>query len=581
MKQVRLINNIVGGSYEDTDRFAGCSLSQNLYADKVEQKADGYFVTSKLISVEGERIALDLSEETGEQNNVGCHGMFEASDGSVFAAFGNKIVRIKKNSVSETYTKEIVYDYGYAILNRIRFAETGGINSHVVWCDGTDFVKAYPLDNTKAEALGVQVPLLFRTPLRVYLTSDEIRKETNYHVQPTFICSLNGSIIINDPETDTWYYTDAYALGGTDYERSVYDLDKDGNIQYESGSSYKVKTKNVRIADEDPSSLNSYLWLDRYSKPRFQTAEFSADKITGMVTCDNMLYVVGEKTIQVYTQESSTDAQGFSSIVFNSFNRNVANLGSKYGDTIVELDGNIVFFGSGSRGERSVFVTNGNNPVRISTNAIEREIEGKRIDDCYAFGFVNNGHKFYVITFPIAERTFVYDFSTSQWHNRTTRKANGEDTYWWPRYCCGLYGKIALARGGEYVIAVLDSKKYDDYRGRVIIKRRTAPVMINNGSPFMLNDIELLWNVGTTKDVNNNAGAKNPVVMLEISDDGGYTFGNGSWGYGGKTGQYTYRTIWRAVGGTGTQYVLRFTISDRVNVEIATSHITFTPLAHF
>lgn len=579
MKQVRLINNIVGGSYEDDNRFGGCCLSQNLYADGVEMASENFYVTKKLRSVEGERVVMDFSGIVGG-SGIGCRGMFEASDGSVFAAFNDKIVRIVKDSAGSDYESEIIYTEPVGSSARIRFAETGGINSHVVWVDGTDSVKAYPLEPEKAEALGIPVPIVFRTPLRVYLTSDEIKKETNYHIRPDFVNSLNGSIIINDPETDTWYYTDAYALGGTNYKRNIYELDEEGNIQYETGT-YNIKTKEVSITDEDPSSLNSYLWLDRYSKPRFQTSEFSADKITGMVTSDNMLYVVGEKTIQIYTQEASTDAQGFSSIVFNSYNRNISKLGSKAKDSIVEIDGKVVFFGSGDRGERSIFVASGNEPTRISTNAIERELEGKETDDCKAFGFVRNGHKFYCITFPSIERTFVFDFATSQWHNRTTRRSNGTDTNWWPSFCVSFFGDVALASSKESVIAVVDKDKYDDFKGNVIIKRRTAPVMINNGSPFKLNDVSLLWNVGTTKDVANLHGAQNPVVMLEISEDGGNTFGMEKWEYAGKTGMYTYRTVWMGVGGVGTQFVLRFTISDRFPVEITTAPVTFTPLAHF
>jgi hypothetical protein len=273
MKQIRLINNVIGGSYESDVKIAGCAVSQNLYAESVEEASNGFYFTTSLRSVEGERVVLDLSA-IPNIDTVGCRGMYVASDNSVFAAFGSCVVRIRKNPITNVYGYETIYHSNTLNLEKVCFAETGGINSHVCWVDGGDIVFAYPLSPEKAT--GVDLPVRFQTPIRVYKTADEIVQDTEFHVRPTQICSINGSLVINDPDTDTWYYTDAYVLGGTNYTRNVYDLDANGNIQYEDGDSYKVKTKEVYLWAEEPSSYTSYLWLDRYSKPRFQTAEYSA-----------------------------------------------------------------------------------------------------------------------------------------------------------------------------------------------------------------------------------------------------------------------------------------------------------------
>lgn len=578
MKQTRLINNIVGGSYEADARIAGCAVSQNLYAESVEEASNGFYFTSSLRSVEGERVIVqNMSFE--DPFNQGCRGMFVASDDSIFAAFGSSVMRITKNSITGVYSAKTIYNEGNPTVGKVRFAETGGVNSHVCWVDGTEHIKAYPIDPLKAEALGVSVPILFRTPLRVYLTSDEIKKDENFHVSPTQICSVKGSLVINDPETDTWYYTESYILGGTTYKRSVYDLDENGNVKYEEGT-YKVATKEVKLNEEEPSSSTCYLWLDRYSKPRFQTAEYSADKVTGMVVCGDMMFVIGAKSIQIYTQESSTDAQGFSSMIFNSSGRNIKDLGAKVSDTIVELDGNVIFLGSSARGERSIFAMNGNAPIRISTNVIERELQGADVSTSYALGWVQNGHSFYCLSVPSLKKTYVYDFATRQWHNRSTRNPDGTDSYWWAQYASNANGDIVLGSGGIGILARLDKDKYDDYRGEPIIKRRTSPIYVSDYSPFMVNDVMLLWNTGTTNDINNDGNAKNPVVMLEVSTDGGNTFGDERWAYGGQVGDYGHRSIWYGIG-CGNMFVFRFTISDMVNVVITGAKISHTKLNRF
>lgn len=578
MKQTRLVNHVIGGSYVQDERIAGYAVSQNLYAESVEEASNGFYYTTALRSVEGEREVLDVSD-VSDDNRQGCRGLFVASDDTIFAAFGKSVVRITKNPVTGEYSYETIYTQAIETIGPVRFAETGGVNSHVVWIDGTEYVKAYPLEPEKATSQGISVPVNFRTPLRVYLTSDEVHDNVNEHVIPTSICSLSGSLVINDPKNDTWYYTDPYALGGTNYTRKVYDLDANGNIQYESGT-YKVKTKDVNLSAEDPSSLTAYLWLDRYSKPHFQTAEYAADNVSGMATIGDILVVFGSKSLQFYSQQASTDAQGFSSLVFSSVNRNVRDLGLKTFGSVAVVDGKAVFLGSSSRGERSVWVTEGNAPIRISTNAIEREMEGAELSDCRGFGWMNNGHQFYCLSVPSIDRTYCYDFATRQWHNRSTRKEDLTDGCWWPWYCANSGGDIIVSAGGSLKVGVLDKDKFDDIAGRPIIKRRICPILMSDFSPFIVNDLQLVWNTGTTRDVTNAEGARNPVVMLQVSTDGGNTFGDERWAYGGLTGQYSYRTIWYGIG-AGTLFVFKFTISDRVNVVITGAKVSHTKLAHF
>lgn len=578
MKQTRLINQVVGGSYETDERIAGYAVSQNLYAESVEAAANGYYFTTSLRSVPGERVVLG-DFVISDMFRQGCRGLFVASDCSIFAAFGDGIYRITYNRITGEYSGGRIYGIFPGTVGRIRFCETGGVNSHVCWIDGVNpTLYAYPLEPERVQY--VDLPLVFTTPLRQYKTADQIIVDSvEQHVVPDQLCSVNGSLIINDPENDTWYYTDPYILGGTSYTRQIYDLDESGNVQYVDGT-YQVKTKEVNLTDTDSGNTTSYLWLDRYSKPLFTTAEYSADRIEAMAVCGDFLFAFGTGSVQVYNQSESTDAQGFSSMVFSSAGRNIRDLGCGAKDTVVVLNGQAVFLGSSARGERSIWYTSGGTPTRISTNSIERMLEGEDLAGAYAVGYMENGHAFYVLTVPSIDKTFCYDFSTSQWHNRSTYRKDSTKGIWWASFCACVNGHVLIGGSGINKLVRLDKNKYDDYKGDPIIKVRTAPVITNDYSPFIVNDLMLLWNNGTTKDVTNEDGAKNPVVMLEVSRDGGYTFDDEMWAYGGKTGQYGYRTIWYGLG-AGNMFVFRFTISDKVNVVITGAKISFTTLSHF
>lgn len=578
MKQTRLINQVVGGSYESDERIAGYAVSQNLYAESVDAASNGFYFTTSLRSVPGEKVVLENFVES-DVYGQGCKGMFVASDDSVFAAFGESVYRITKSSLG-TYSAEKIWTASVPFVDRVRFCETGGPNSHVCWVNGTLNVWAYPIAPEKAIESGFSVPLVFYTPLRQYKTADQVVNDTEEHVAPDKICAVNGCLVINDPKTDTWFFTDPYILGGVTYTREIYDLDESGNVQYKENSAYEIKTKTVELTQQDPGNATSYIWLDRYSKPRFTTASYSADKVTGLETNGDYLFVFGSNSIQVYSLSMSTDAQGFSSMTFSSTGRNFKDLGCRASNTIVEINNGIVFLGASSRGERSVWSTNGGEPVRISTNAIERMLDGVDLSDATAFGYVDNGHKFYCLSVPGVDRTFCYDFATGQWHNRSTYRSDSTTGEWWAEYAVCSEGKILIAGSCVDKVACLDKDKFDDYKGDPIIKVRTVPVITNDYSPFVINDVMLLWNTGTTGDVTNENGAKNPVVMLEVSRDGGNTFDDEMWGYGGATGQYGHRTIWRRIG-YGTFFVLRFTISDRVNVVITGAKISHTGLSRF
>lgn len=577
MKGTRLVNGVIGGSYEADERIAGNAVSLNLYAESVEEADGGAYFTTALRSVPGERPVLS-GMEVSDRNGQGCRGLFAASDDTLFAAYGEEILRIRKNPVDGSYSYERIYAQQEGTVGRVSFCETGGVNSFVCWIDGTEVVKAYPLEPDKMPGTKA-FPLEYRTPSRVYLTADEVKLDTNFHVVPASICSVAGCLCINDPENDTWYYTDAYILGGTNTTRTVYRLEN-GNVRYKDGSTYELDTEEKDLGEEEPESQTAYLWLDRYSKPRWQTAESSADNVVALATCGDFLMAFGTRSLQIYAQTTSTDAYGFTSMEFSSAGRNVRELGTKSPMTVAEVCGKVVFLGSATRGERSVWYSDGGVPVRISTNAIERELSGVDTSDAYAFGYMDNGHQFYCLTVRALRKTYCYDFATRQWHDRGTRNPDGRDAEWWACFAACAGGDIQLAGEGFGVLAVLDRKKFDDFRGEPIVKRRTAPVVTNDFSPFMVNDIQLVWNTGTTTDTDNSTGARDPVVMLEVSTDGGNTFGNERWAGGGRTGQYGHRSVWYGIG-VGTMFAFRFTVTDRVNVVITGAKISFTPLSHF
>lgn len=87
--------------------------------------------------------------------------------------------------------------------------------------------------------------------------------------------------------------------------------------------------------------------------------------------------------------------------------------------SVAKLDNSLFWLGADERGQGVVRRANGYQPVRVSNHAIEFAIQGySTISDAVAYGYQDQGHEFYVLTFPSANKTWVYDAATGLWHER-------------------------------------------------------------------------------------------------------------------------------------------------------------------
>ena len=85
--------------------------------------------------------------------------------------------------------------------------------------------------------------------------------------------------------------------------------------------------------------------------------------------------------------------------------------------TAIELGENVAWLGSTVDGRGIVMMSNGLNAQRISTHAIEREIQSYgNIADAFASTYQIQGHLFYVLTFPTGDATWCFDATTGLWH---------------------------------------------------------------------------------------------------------------------------------------------------------------------
>lgn len=85
----------------------------------------------------------------------------------------------------------------------------------------------------------------------------------------------------------------------------------------------------------------------------------------------------------------------------------------------VRLDNSIFWLGGDERGSGIAWRAEGYKPTRVSNHAVELAWQGySRIDDAVGYSYQDQGHSFWVLYFPTANKTWVLDAATGQWHER-------------------------------------------------------------------------------------------------------------------------------------------------------------------
>ena len=88
-------------------------------------------------------------------------------------------------------------------------------------------------------------------------------------------------------------------------------------------------------------------------------------------------------------------------------------------DSPVSLDNSVFWIGGDERGAGIAWRANGYTPVRISTHAVEFAWQSyATIADAVGYSYQDQGHSFWVVYFPTANKTWVYDAATNLWHER-------------------------------------------------------------------------------------------------------------------------------------------------------------------
>jgi hypothetical protein len=290
------------------------------------------------------------------------------------------------------------------------------------------------------------------------------------------------------------------------------------------------------------SNLND---LTTWDPLNFTTEDGTPSNVVTLIEFQNQFAIMKEDHFCFYINAGNP---GF---VFQRLQGVYGQVGVSVAASFCQIEETLLFLGQSPQGGRTVYMIKGYQEERVSTHALEYAMGTyATISDAIGFAYSQEGHHFYVLTFPSANATWVLDLTASKkmgvpaWHERASF-ANGQ----FGRYAanCFAYFKDHDLLVGDYqsgTIYKLNLDSFTDNGAQRKWLRSWRATPRNMYEPLRFNFLELAYQSGTQVP-----DGSNPQVVLRYSDDS-FNWTADLIGAAGQTGEYANTLRWNRLGMT-------------------------------
>jgi hypothetical protein len=305
--------------------------------------------------------------------------------------------------------------------------------------------------------------------------------------------------------------------------------------------------------DGNSSTLKISESLDGTTWDAGQIAQRSAaaDPWIAMLVARREIYLFGERTGEVWYNS------GRSPFPFVPRGGAFFEIGIASASSLARFGTTMAWLGRDQHGIGAVYWMNGYSPNEISTPEVRWQIQQINelygLADAVGWSYQREKHQFYVLSFPAAQQTWVYDSLTNKWHQRGLWSPD-DNKFLAERYQfhTEAFGKNFVCDRDTGAIYSLSSTVYTDVNGDGIrrVRRFRQPNDENKKQRFYVAELECERGVGLTAgpDGDPEVVGSNPEVVLRYSNDGGQTWGADRSRRVGKKGAYATRVRWNKCG---------------------------------
>lgn len=286
----------------------------------------------------------------------------------------------------------------------------------------------------------------------------------------------------------------------------------------------------VAIPDSDQFivSLNGTAW----NPSDVATAEINPDIIVAVTRDRGNLVLIGEDTTELWTGVAT--GVGFARLPGGGLNWGCQSARSVFRSSV-----GVFMLAKNEEGGVMVVVVSGVSVTPISDDINWMIGEFDTSADAIGFGYQQRGRWYYQLTFPTADKTFVYNVTEKMWHERKS--------YGIGRHRIQGHGFIANTHiVGDFQTGQfyeLDFKTYTD-NNDTIERIRVTSVIEKNNDWIAHDQIILVFDGEGDLSVN----GRNPVCRLRFSDDGGNLWSDSLEAEIGQMGDYNHVAVFNRLG---------------------------------
>lgn len=275
----------------------------------------------------------------------------------------------------------------------------------------------------------------------------------------------------------------------------------------------------------------------------FATAEGSPDPLVTLAVNNQEVWLFGTETLEVWVND------GGAGFPYSRVPGVFIEQGCAAKNSVVKTDvngaGTLFWLSANAQGQGVVYRTAGLAASRASNDSLEQEIATYgTISDAVGYAYQQEGHNFYVLTFPTQNVTWVYDTTTATWCQRAWLDVDGS----FSRHrsnCHAFFGRKNLV--GDWDIGKIyqmSTQVYTD-AGNPLVRLRSSPHVSQNNQRMSHSNVEFLIETGVGLP---SGQGSDPKVMLRWSDDFGHTFRNSRTKSIGKQGEFRKRVRFTRLG---------------------------------
>lgn len=267
----------------------------------------------------------------------------------------------------------------------------------------------------------------------------------------------------------------------------------------------------------------------------FATAESNPDILVRVLADNGQLVLFGPETTEFWGDSGALD------FPFARVGASAIEWGLAARWTLCKFMDSLIFLRRNRLGAVQVCTLSGYNATPVSTPEMDYVFSKyAATSDATGFAYMVSGHPFFQINFPTPGESWLYDGLTRAWSKVQ-------------------YSPTASRHRGEIQQNYLDKNYVTDYENGKLYQLVDG-VFTDDGQAIAREIISRHQTVGdwTVFDevwFEMEAGAadligqgSNPKMMLQISKDGGHTWGNEIWVPMGKQGEYRRRAVYRNLG---------------------------------